>query len=320
MKVFITGVAGYIGSVLAQMLLAGGHEIIGIDKLIHGGGMSLLHLAPMDGFTFIKGDVYDVGEYEKYIDGDTYLVHLAAIVGEPASRKYPEETRKTNLEATRKIFDLALKKNVKKLIFVSTCSNYGKVKEGEYATEDHPLNPLSLYAETKVEMERFLIEEVKDAINWTILRFATVYGLSPRMRFDLTVNHFTKDAFFHGYLDVFLPYSSRPYVHVRDAARAVILAMQKAESQNDVFNVGDTSENYRKIDIVEEVKKVVPSLKVEFVEKGSDPRDYRVSFEKIKRKLGYTITRRVPDGVREVYSAVSQGWFKNPDDRFYRNI
>ncbi len=321
MKVLVTGVAGYIGSVLAEMLLAEGCEVVGIDNLIHGSGESLLPLMPLNGFTFIKGDVYDIDEYKKYITPDTYVVHLAAIVGEPASRKYPGETKRTNLEATRRLMDYAAEVGVKKFVFVSTCSNYGKVKEGEYATEDYELNPLSLYAETKVQMERYLIEEVKDGMNWTILRFATVYGLSPRMRFDLTVNHFTKDAVLKGFLDVYLPYSNRPYVHVRDAARGVVLVLQKVEeSRGEIFNVGDTSENYRKIDIVEEVKKLVPSLKVEFVEKGTDPRDYKVSFEKIKSRLGYHITRRVPDGVREVYRAVSEGWFRDIESRFYRNV
>jgi len=321
MRVLITGVAGYIGSVLAQRLLAEGHEVFGIDKLIHGRGTSLLHLATYDNFHFIKGDIYDVENYENLIDNETYVVHLAAIVGEPASRKYPEETKRTNLDATKKLIDTSVKKGVKKFVFVSTCSNYGKVKEGEYATEEHQLNPLSLYAETKVRMERYLMDEIGKSMNWTILRFATVYGLSPRMRFDLTVNHFTKDAVLKGYLDIFLPYSNRPYVHVVDVARAVKLVLDKKdESAYNVFNVGDTGENYRKIDIVKEVKKFVPHLKVSFVEKGSDPRDYRVSFEKIKNVLEYRITRRVPDGVREVFHAVKEGWFKDPEDRFYRNV
>ena len=319
MKIIITGIAGYIGSVLSRLLLKENYEVIGIDKLLYG-GRSLLGIISDPRFTFIKADINDVEEYEKFIDPGACVVHLAAIVGEPASRKYPEETVKTNIDGTKELITLAIRKNVGKFIFVSTCSNYGKVPKDEYATEDYELNPLSLYAETKVKMEKYLIEEVKSELNWSILRFATVYGVSPRPRFDLTVNDFTMHAIKDGKLLIYLPYSNRPYVHVQDAARAVKLVLENSEkTKHRIYNVGDTSENYRKIDIVNEIKKVIGDFKVEFIEKGTDLRDYKVSFERIKNELGYRITKRVPDGIREIAKIVNEGIITDFENREYYN-
>jgi len=319
MRIVVTGVAGYIGSVLSRLLLREDHEVIGIDKLLYG-GRSLLGIISDPRFTFIKADINDTKEYEEFIDSEICVVHLAAIVGEPASRKYPDETVKTNVDGTKKLIDLAVKKDVRKFIFVSTCSNYGKVPEGVYATEDYELNPLSLYAETKVKMEKYLIEEVKTELNWTILRFATVYGASPRPRFDLTVNDFTMHAIIDGELLIYLPYSNRPYVHVWDVARAVKLVLENSGKTNyRIYNVGDTSENYRKIDIVNEIKKVIGDFKIKFVEKGTDPRDYKVSFERIKNEIGYSITKRVPDGIREIAKIVKEGMITDFENREYYN-
>lgn len=319
MKIFITGIAGYIGSVLGGFLLEKGYKVIGIDKLLHG-GRSLLGLFRYSNFTFIKDDIYNVSSYEDFIDSDTVVVNLAAIVGEPASRKMPEETKRTNVEATKKLIDVSQRKNVKHFIYISTCSNYGKVPENEYATEETSLNPLSLYAETKVQMESYLMNEVKDEMKWTILRLATVYGISPRPRFDLTVNDFTMHALIDRKLLIYLPYSNRPYIHVIDVARAIKTVIENYEKTlGEVFNVGDTSENYRKIDIVNEIKKVVGDFEVEFVERGSDPRDYKVSFDKIKKVLDFKVTRKVPDGIREIARVVREGIIKDFSNLEYYN-
>lgn len=320
MKFLITGAAGYIGSMLSYYLVSKGYEVVGVDKLLHG-GKSLLGLMNNGKFKLIVEDIANIESYEKYIGDDTIIVNLAAIVGEPASRKMPEETKKTNLHATKKLIDLANKRKVKKFIFVSTCSNYGLVKDQEYADENSALNPLSLYAETKVEMEKYLINEVKDNMNWTILRFATVYGISPRPRFDLTVNDFTMTAFKDKKLVVFLPHSNRPYVHVFDISRAIDLVINNFEkTKNEIYNVGDTKENYQKIKIVEEVKKLIPELEVEFVEKGNDLRDYKVNFDKIKKDLGFQITKTVPEGIKEVYETIRNGIIKDFDNPEYYNV
>lgn len=319
MKIIVTGAAGYIGSVLCRRLIENGHQVIGIDKLMYG-GKSLLGIYNHPRFKLINEDIINTESYSNYIDKDTAVVNLAAIVGEPASKKMPEETRRTNVEAVKKLLDISVKKNISHFIFISTCSNYGQIPEGKLATEDDELNPLSLYAETKVQMERYLQNEIKDSINWTILRFSTAYGLSPRPRFDLTVNDFTLHAITDKKLVIFLPKSKRPYVHTQDAARAVEMCLENnQETKWQVFNVGDNSQNYRKIDIVNEVKKEVPDFEVEYVEKGNDPRDYAVSFDKIKNKLGYKITKTVSDGVREIAFSVKSGMIKDFDNKEYYN-
>ena len=319
LKIFITGCAGYIGSTATRLFLESGYSVNCVDKLLHT-GKSLIPLLQFETFNFKKVDIYNINEYEDMIDSETAVIHLAAIVGEPASRKYPEETKRTNLEATKKLIEVAQRKQVKHFVFVSTCSNYGQVKEDEYATEDYPLNPLSLYAETKVAIEEFLKNEIKDSLNWTILRFATVYGLSPRMRFDLTVNDFTMHAIVDGKLLIYLPYSNRPYVHVLDVSRALKMVIENPENViHEIFNVGNTAENYRKIDIVNLIKKEIGEIEVEFVEKGNDPRDYKVSFEKIKGKLGYSVTRKVPDGIKEVVFVVKNGIISDFKSKEYYN-
>lgn len=319
MQVFITGAAGYIGSTLCRMLLSEGYEVTGIDKLFFG-GKSLLGLLQSSNFEFIKEDIYNTFTYQDLIDSKTAMVHLAAIVGEPASRKMPEEAIKTNLEATKKIIDLAVKKKVKKFVFASTCSNYGKHRGGKSATEEFQLNPLSLYAKTKVQIEDYLINEVKDGLNWTILRFATAYGVSPRLRLDLTVNDFTMHAIIDKKLVVFLPKSNRPYVHVVDVAKAVQLVLSNiSSSAQEIFNVGDTKENYRKIDVVNKIRKIVGDFKVEFVEKGEDLRDYKVNFEKIERKLNYQTTRTVSDGIKEIAFIVKNRLITDFDNKEYYN-
>ena len=319
MRVFVTGAAGYIGSTLCRMLLSEGYELIGIDKLLFG-GKSLLGLLQSSNFRFIKEDIYNTSTYENLIDSKTAIVHLAAIVGDPASRKMPEETIGTNLEATKKIINLAIKKKIEKFIFASTCSNYGKYEGEKPVTEQFKLNPLSLYAKTKVQIEKYLTNNVRDQLNWTILRFATVYGISPRLRFDLTVNNFTMHAIVDKKLVIFLPQSNRPYVHVVDAAKAVQLVLDNISSTaQEVFNVGDTKENYRKIDIVNRIKKIIGDFDVEFVEKDEDPRDYKVSFEKIRRKLNYKTTKIVSDGIKEIAFIVRNKIISDFDNKEYYN-
>jgi len=318
-KVLVTGAAGYIGSTLCRILLSEGYEVIGIDKLLFG-GESLLGLLQHNNFRFIKGDTYNTSTYEDLINSKTSIVHLAAVVGEPASRKIPEETIKTNLEATKKVISLAVKKKIKKFVFVSTCSNYGKCIGEKPATEEFELNPLSLYAKTKVQIENYLANDIKDKLNWTILRLATVYGISPRLRFDLTVNDFTMHAIVDKKLVIFLPRSNRPYVHVVDVAEAVDLVLKNMNlTVQEIFNVGDTKENYRKIDIVNKIKKIVGDFDVEFVKKGEDLRDYKVSFEKIKRKLNYKTIRTVSNGIKEIVFVVKNEIITDFDDKKYYN-
>ena len=208
-------------------------------------------------------------------------------------------------------------------MFASTCSNYGKMKDTtRLIDETSELRPVSLYAETKVAFEKTLLDPANTGeLCATILRFATVYGVSPRMRFDLTVNEFTMDILTKKKLVVFGEHFWRPYIHVRDAARGIIaiLAAPAEKVRNEVFNVGATDQNYTKKMLVDFLQPYAPDAVVEFVHKEEDPRDYRVSFAKIESVVGFRCTRTVESGVREVARLVNSGIIKNYDEPRFRN-
>ena len=177
---------------------------------------------------------------------------------------------------------------------------------GRPVTEDAVLAPVSLYAEQKVNMERALLERDHSLPAVTCLRFATIYGVAPRMRFDLTVNEFTRDLWAGRELEVFGEQFWRPYVHVRDAARALLMVLEASAEQvaGRVYNVGSSDENYRKIDLVDIIREQIQRGSVSFVRRDEDPRDYKVSFERVAAELGYAVTRSVRDGVAEVRAAL----------------
>ncbi len=305
MKVLVTGGAGYIGSVLVSQLLNKGYKVRAFDSLKFGGD-ALYDVMLNPDFEFMKGDIRNSEDVEKALEGIDAIAHLAAIVGDPACKKYSEEANETNWTGSVDLFEAAEKAGVKRFVFASTCSNYGKMPDPDsFVTETSELNPVSLYAELKVKFEKYLLEERKDSnICSTSLRFSTVYGFSPRIRFDLTVNEFTRNATVYGEQEIWGAQFWRPYCHVDDLARAVVLVLESPEEKvrANVFNVGSTEENYNKGMIIEEVCKVVPNVKVNYVESTEDPRDYRVNFDKIKNELGFTITKKVPDGVKEIYT------------------
>ena len=323
MKVLVTGGAGYIGSVLVRQLLAKGYQVRAFDSLKFGGD-ALYEVMLNPNFEFMLGDVRNAGEVDKALQGIDAIAHLAAIVGDPACKKYSDEANETNWTASVALFEAAEKAGIKRFVFASTCSNYGKMPDPDsFVTETSPLNPVSLYAELKVKFEKYLLEERKDAnMCSTSLRFSTVYGFSPRIRFDLTVNEFTRNAAIHGEQEIWGAQFWRPYCHVEDLARAVVLVLESSETKvrANVFNVGSTEENYNKGMIIEEVCKVVPDVKVHYVESAEDPRDYRVNFEKIKNELGYTITKKVPQGAKEIYSLLQTGIVTVSFQQKFRNI
>lgn len=322
-KVLVTGGAGYIGSVLVRLLLEKGYNVRVFDNLSFG-GESIVDLLNHDRFEFVKGDVRNENDFKKAVQGVDYIAHLAAIVGDPACRKFPEDAKAINLEGTKNLYSLANEAGVKKFVFASTCSNYGKMDDPEvYVNEDSKLAPVSLYAETKVAVEKYLLNQPKtNTCKPTSLRFSTVYGLSPRPRFDLTVNEFTRELALGRELVIFGEQFWRPYCHVVDLSRSVIEVFEADDETvaYDVFNVGDTDENYQKEMIVNEILKVFPDGKIKYVQKDEDPRDYRVSFEKIKERLGFKITKRVPDGIKNIKQAVADGFFQDPDDSRFSNI
>lgn len=322
----VTGGAGYIGSILVRRLLNQGYRVICVDILRHGGN-SLVGVWGHPHFEFKKIDINNLGELDPVFDEyDLFaVVHLAAIVGDPACKLEPELARQTNWEASVHLLEKAIQSKIKRFVFASTCSNYGKMKDPRgYVDETSPLAPVSLYAELKVAFEQHLLHETGkiDGFAPTALRFSTVYGISPRMRFDLTVNEFTKELALGRKLIVFGEQFWRPYCHVGDFARAISAVLHAPDEKvaYNVFNVGATSQNYTKKMLVQELLKIVPDAQVEYVHRTEDPRDYRVSFEKIKNELDFNISRTVPEGAREIFTSIRMGIIENPDDQRFYNI
>ena len=206
MKILITGAAGYIGSVIVNRALEKDFRVKAIDALWFDKDVSLIHLNN-PAYEFKKIDITDSSRLDRHLDGVDFVIHTAAVVGDPASKKFPDLTTKVNLESTIRLIDRLKGRGVKGFIFLSTCSNYG-IADG-LANEETPLKPLSLYARTKVDVEQYLMDKVKH-IDWVICRLSTAYGISPRMRFDLTVSDFTMNAFTQKYLDIYLPKTYRP--------------------------------------------------------------------------------------------------------------
>src|SRR5918912_438241 len=213
--IFVTGGAGYVGSIVVDELLARRHRVRVLDTLLHGSVPSLLGAWNQDGFEFVRADIRDERARRAALSDARAVVHLAAIVGDPACARQPDLAREVNLEATCRLLADAEEAGVERFVFASTCSNYGRTQNGNgFATEEDELRPVSLYAETKVAAEREVLAANRKGFTTTCLRFATVYGTSPRMRFDLTVNEFTRDVLFADELIVFGEEFWRPYIHV----------------------------------------------------------------------------------------------------------
>ncbi len=323
-KTLITGGSGYIGSLLANELLEHGREVRVLDSLLHG-QEDIAAEQERAGIEVIRGDVRDADARRRALDGADAVVHLAAIVGDPACARDPQVSDEVNVQATEALVADAKAAGVQRLVFASTCSNYGRMADPTVPiTEDGELSPVSLYAEQKVGMEKLILGGggSGNGMAPTCLRFATVYGVGRRMRFDLTVNEFTRELWADRELEVFGEQFWRPYIHVRDAGRAVrtVLDAPVEKVGGNVFNAGRSGENYRKLDLVEEIGKQTDKGRVTYVKKDEDPRDYKVSFDKIRAELGFETLMTVPDGIAEIMQALEQGRFGDPYDARYRNV
>jgi nucleoside-diphosphate-sugar epimerase len=261
---------------------------------------------------------------ESALDGVTDVIILAGLVGDPITKKYPREHDLINEHGVRNFLDSLGGRGLNKVIFVSTCSNYGEIPLDALADETFALKPLSLYAKAKVSHEQRLLG-LKNSIDYapTILRFATAFGLSGRMRFDLTVSEFTRDLFAGKRLEVYDADTWRPYCHVRDFARAMrrVLEMPVDAVAFEIFNAGGQQNNFTKKMIVEAIQKQIRGAEVDYVSGGGDRRNYRVNFSKMRERLHFEPLFGVEDGVRELIAALKSGFFADFESRpnFYRN-
>jgi nucleoside-diphosphate-sugar epimerase len=325
--VVVTGGAGYIGSLLTAELLRTGHRVTVIDDLFFG-GESLLSYMVHPNFHFVKADVAEPDAVQKAVRRDWLppqaVIHLAALVGFPACQAVGRQVAwRFNVEAVQRVFEQAEKLGARRFLFSSTYSNYGLSTDGKPVSEDSTLNPQSLYAETKIAAEQWLLERRSSLCAPLIFRFATLFGISPRTRFDLIVNQFTLEAFTRHELIIFQRGYSRSFVHVRDVVRGLLLGLEAPEEKirGQVFNLGSDSGNYTKDEIVALVTKYLPDTTVSHKDLtfGGDMRDITVSFEKIRRVLGYETQWTVDDGIRELVQALRMGLIRDPSDRRYRN-
>lgn len=319
--VLVIGGAGYVGSVLTQRLLDAGAHVRILDNLLYDNGFAIQHLLDHDRVSFIKGDLTDADTFRTAAKGASDVALLASLVGDPICKKYPELAVKVNQDGAKRIIDSLDALGVQRFVFTSTCSNYGIHDPSSLATETSDLNPQSLYAKTKIDVEKHLLgASAQSAFAGTVLRIATAYGLSPRMRFDLTVSQFAYELGSGAELLVYDADTWRPYCHIRDLSKAVMtaLAAPREKVHGEVFNVGDTNQSFTKRMIVEEIQKHLPGTKVEYRSGDTDPRNYRVSFEKIAKVLDFKCDNTVQGYLPRVVAAVRAGVFPNvrSDNRF----
>ena len=324
--VLVVGGAGYVGNVMCRRMLDRGWSVRVLDKLIFDHGSAIAPLLEHPGFSFVHGDMRDRSAVDAALEGATDVALLAGLVGDPITKTYPELSASINLDGCATVLEAVSRSGIERFVFTSTCSNYGLRTSDEPATEESELAPLSLYAEHKVEMERRILAEAARGVHYvpTVLRISTAYGLSPRMRFDLTISEFTRTLAAGEQLIVYDADTWRPYCHVRDIAKAVMTVLDAPEDvvAGEVFNVGHSDENYTKRMVVDVVQQALGGAgSVTFEEGGRDPRNYRVSFEKIREVLGYVPDVRVPVSVAAVAAAVQAGAFVDFESRlgFYTN-
>ncbi|MFC1744006.1 NAD-dependent epimerase/dehydratase family protein [Candidatus Riflebacteria bacterium] len=314
--VLIIGGAGYLGSTLVDLLLSKDYFVRVLDKLLYENIFSMASFLENPNFEFIKGDFCIKEELLPALKGVNHVVHLAALVGDPICKKYPELAQKINLNGAKELIKTISDFSPKRFIFTSTCSNYGLRQENEPAGEDSELNPKSLYAETKVAFEEFLLGQKKVLpFSPTILRLSTAFGISRRMRFDLTVSEFARDLACGKELLVYDENTWRPYCHIRDISNAIykILTSPREKISGEVFNVGSDRGNHTKKMLVEIICKKIPGSKVQYKKGGMDPRNYRVSFAKIEKQLGFSCQHMVPYAIEKIIQAVGLGLFKDVD-------
>ncbi len=305
-SVLVIGGGGYIGSALVPKLLAGGYHVRILDLFVYG-REAIAEVAEHPNLEIIKGDFREVHTVVNAMQGIDAVVHLGAIVGDPACALNEQLTIEINLIATRMLAEIAKGSGVSRFIFASTCSVYGA--NDQVLDEQSALNPVSLYARSKIASEKVLMEMADADFAPVILRFGTVYGLSGRIRFDLVVNLLTAKALWEGKIPLFGGDQWRPFVHVSDVASCIAKVLRGSQVQvgSQIFNVGSDEQNYTLKEVADAIAQLVPGIETLELEVDGDRRNYRVNFSKVRKALDFKPEWTIEDGVRQIIRAMNNG-------------
>jgi nucleoside-diphosphate-sugar epimerase len=331
-KVLVIGGAGYLGSVLVERLLVLGYPVRILDSFIYG-KKSVEAFKGNKDVEILEGDIRNVESVSSAIKNVSSVILLAAVVGDPASKARPEQTVETNFLAAQAISSACKRSGVEKFVYASTCSVYGV--GADILDENAPLNPVSLYAKTKISSEESIMQMADSNFKPTIMRMSTLYGYSPRMRFDLVVNTMTMSAYLDKQINVFGGGQWRPLVHVQDAAEAYIKVLENDAARGKIYNVGSEKQNYKISEVANLVIGAVgafertperttaqtpgPEFKINTQSDNTDARDYRVSFKKINIELGFDVVSTIPDAALEIYAKLASKEIKDPKQKVYYN-
>lgn len=313
-NILIIGGAGYIGTIISEYLYKKNYNITIIDNLLYRNDQIISNFfKKYPEIRFINKDICKINNYDDIFQNIDGVILLAGLVGDPITKKYPDLSIKINRDASKFLINSVAKNEIKKFIFVSTCSNYGLIKDNELADENFILNPLSLYAKLKVEIEKYILKTNFKNTCPTILRFATAFGYSHRMRLDLTINEFIYEMHYNKKLLVYDPDTWRPYCHVIDFARLIekVFDSENTLVKNQVFNAGIDKNNYTKRQLVNLISKYIDGCEIKFQEKGSDPRNYKVNFSKLKNTLNFQAQYIVDESIENLIHKIKETNFSD---------
>jgi len=315
--VLVVGGAGYIGSLLVERLLGMGYRVRVLDALLYG-DEPLRVVRDHPDCELLIGDCRNIRDMVRAVKGMDAIIHLAAIVGDPACEQDQSSAREINYGATRMLIEVAKGHGVKRFLFASSCSVYGA--SDHEVDERSTVHPISLYGQTKVDSEQALLAAVSEDFHPTVLRFATIFGLGHRPRFDLVVNLLAARAYQDEKITIYNGQQWRPFIHVKDVADGIVRALEAPVRvvSGEIFNVGDSTLNHTLQDVSEIIKEVFPTTVVEHVA-NHDRRNYRVNFSKIRSRLGFTAAYCLRKGVEELKAAFEQGIITDYKDLRYHN-
>ncbi|MGB2600282.1 MAG: aminotransferase class I/II-fold pyridoxal phosphate-dependent enzyme, partial [Candidatus Omnitrophota bacterium] len=320
-NILVTGGAGYLGSVLSKMLVEKGYNVRCFDRLYFG-KESIKDLLDSDKFELIEGNLLNLSDFPDIFDGIDAVIHLAGLANDPTAELDPEVTSLVNYEYSRLLAEKAKEKGVSHFVFASSCSVYGKSLV-DIVSEESPLNPVSVYAETKMRAEVDILKMADDDFHPVSLRQATLYGVSPRMRFDLAINLMVMNAvtknriFIMGGGDQW-----RPFLHVEDAADAFVFCLEQPPEliSGKIYNLGATEDNFKIAELAQAVKKHIDGVELDVIPDNPDKRSYRVSCEKIKEELGWAPSKSMEDGIKDIREFVASNKQEGFDVPQYYNI